>query len=479
MAGVAEQKHNRNHSVHSRQPDFARQTAAQVLYAVYENQAYANLSIRQQLDDPRLSSLDRRFATALIYETLSRTYTIDWVIGQISDRPIDRLDPWVRVILRMGVWQLIWSRSIPQSAAIDQAVRLTYLFSGRSATVFVNAVLRKLTRQPVTIPPSDGPLQTGIKPELYGCLRKWYGEKEALALGAAFLRADTAVTVRINPLKTDQETLLRALSEQGIEAVPGRYCPEALSIQLNGQPIAQLSAYQDGWISVQNEAAMLVAYAARPQPDSLIIDLCAAPGGKICHLAEKLDNRAQFLAFDIHAGRLKLIADQAARLGLADSIQCFQANAVPLADQASDDCLINWTGQADLVLADVPCSGLGLLGRKPEIRLTMTYQRMREFEPLQAAILDRAAGLVKPGGVIIYSTCTINPAENIDQINAFLNRWQGRFQLESLLDDLPPSLLEKTNLFEEARTGSIQLLPHRHATDGFFIARLRKERTTA
>jgi 16S rRNA (cytosine967-C5)-methyltransferase len=460
-----------------RPADPARLAAARVLHAVYETGAYANLSARRLLEQDQLDARDRRFAAALIYETLSYTHTIDWILRQISKKPLASLDPWIRTILRMGVWQLVWSRSIPVSAAIDESVRIAANRTNRGAAGYVNAVLRRLARNPVVIPPGNVPLLTGLPPELYGHLRKWYGDGEARKLADQALESVRTVTARANRLRITPESLCERLKLDGVDSEPGRYCPEALAMQLAGQPVSGLAAWREGLLSIQNEAAMLVGHAAGPHQGWTIIDLCAAPGGKTTHLAELTGCRAAIVAVDSHQERLRLVSEQAKRLGL-DGIHCLVADSATGLDPAGEPAFLPWLNRADLVLADVPCSGLGLLGRKPEIRLHMTHERIGSFYPLQSAILDTAAGLVRPGGVLIYSTCTINPAENDGQVDAFLQRQGGQFLSDPLTGLLPAALLDQDDLADQADRGRLQLLPHRHGTDGFYMARMKKVAAT-
>jgi len=452
-----------------RPADNARLTAAQVLHEVLEQGAYANISSINKLEQSDLRPIDRRFASAVIYGTLSRIYSIDYLLGKLSTKPLDRLDPWVRTLLRMGAWQLVWSRSVPAPAAIDETVRLAVHLTNPGAAGLINAVLRRLSSNPPILPVNNPSVYYSLSPEIYGYLRKWYGQAEAIQLAESFLNDAVQVTARTNCLRTDPGQLAAGLQAEGIQTSSGRYCPEALRLELGGQPVRGLAAWQDGRLSIQDEAAMLTAHAAAPKAGQLILDICAAPGGKTCHLAEMTGDRARILAFDSHPERLKLVAENAARLNLA-SIECRVADAT---GQDTDGTL---AGQADLVLADVPCSGLGLLARKPEIRLTMTHEKILGLNPLQTAILTYAASLVKPGGILIYSTCTINPAENSGRIAAFIAQNPADFVLDDLTPHLPQALLEHPDLQASARLGQIQLLPHRHGLDGFYIARLRRIR---
>ncbi len=455
---------------YDRQPDAARLAATRVLYQVYEQGAFANLSARHLLESDELDARDRRFAAALIYETLTRTWTIDYILARISSKPLEKLDPWIRTVLRMGVWQLYWSRQIPPSAAIDEAVRIAGLKAHRGAAGFVNALLRRLSRDPVVLPGNDLPLQTGLPPELFGLLRKWYGEEAAVQI-AGSNPGNGTVTARINRLRTTVAALTAQMEAAGINCRPGLYCEEALLLTLQGHSVQTLPGWHEGYLSIQNEAAMLVGRAAGPQRRCRVVDLCAAPGGKTLHLAELSDDQAEILAVDVHSERLSLIRKEADRLGLS-GIRCLAADSSTGLDQEGRPAFAQLAGTADLVLADVPCSGLGLLARKPEIRLHMTYERIQRFPPLQAAIMDVAAILLKPGGRLIYSTCTINPEENSGQAAAFLDRHPGMFEPQPLC--LPAAVLARPDLAEQAARGQLQLLPHLHGTDGFFIAAFRK-----
>ena len=451
----------------SRPADPARLAAGRILHGVLEEGAYANLSSIRLLDRTDLNALDRRFASALIYGTLSRIITIDWLLKRLSRRPLSELDPWLRTFLRLGVWQLRWSRSIPPSAAINETVGLIRKLSNPGAAGYANAVLRQLLREPIPLPEGNPSVLYSLPPELFGYLRKWYGPAEAVELAKSFLREDIPVTARVNCLRMSSDQMALDLQTAGVDSKTGRYCPEALLLDLHGQPVRSLAAWQQGNLMIQDEAAMLVGHAADPARGQTIIDLCAAPGGKACHLAEKASDQCHILAIDSHPERLGLVEENAARLGLA-SITCQVGDATGI---GMDPGL---AASADLVIADVPCSGLGLLARKPEIRITMNHERITGLYPLQAAILDYAKTLVRPGGALIYSTCTINPAENIERVRAFLAGQNGGFSLESLTSRLPKTLLEHPDLAETAASGWIQILPDRHGLDGFFIARIRR-----
>ena len=450
--------------------DAARLAAIRVLQDVLEKGAYANLSSIRQLESRSLTARDRAFASALIYGTISRLPALDYLLERVLDRPLAKLDPAIRTILRAGAWQLYHAHAVPPSAAVNESVKLAQHLANPGAASLVNACLRRLSAPDRPELPANKPaLAAGLSSELFGYLKKWYGRDEAIALAAAALENLSTTTVRANLCRTTPRQLQEMLANEGILSEPGLYCPEALRLDLDGHSIRSLAAFKDGLMTVQDEAAMLVAHIADPQPGWRVIDLCAAPGGKTTHVAEAMNDQGQILALDLSPSRLTLVDEQAARLGL-------QAIRTAEADATASDWTHGLLGQADLVLADVPCSGLGLLARKPEIRLTMTHEKITGLIPLQRQILQNAATLVRPGGILVYSTCTINPDENVHQIEQFLASEPGEtFQLETITPYLPDALLKDPGIAQSAAKGWIQLLPHRHHTDGFFMARLRRQ----
>ena len=466
-----------------RPADPARRIASRVLHRVLEEGAYANLVLASTLEQPvdgqqsgnsqagvTLTAQQRAFVTAMVYGTLTRLFTIDHFLSRTLDRALDRVEPRVRTILRLGAFQLLYSRSVPASAACDESVRLCRQWANPAASGLVNATLRSLARTAPDMTDLSPPLTFSLPPELYGYLKKACGPIEAPALAASLLESPPVV-LRVNRLKVTVDQAIESLAEEGIEARPGRYAPEAIVPDLSGRPIQATRTFRDGLVSVQDEGAMLTVHVLAPQPGERVIDLCTAPGGKTAHMAEYAGDRLDLTACDIHENRLSLIRTQAERLGLRQ-IQVLQADATGLDWPASA------AGPFDKILADVPCSGLGLLARKPEIRRNMTHEKILGLLPVQAAILDHAATLLRPGGVLVYSTCTFNPAENEGQVERFLERHQGAFERVDITEMLPESLLIHADIRDQAISGSISLLPHRHGTDGFFIARLRKRLPT-
>ena len=460
----------------SEAPDAARTAAVRILHEVLEKGAYSNLAASGARLPASMAARDRAFASAAVYGTLARVVSIDAVLSRFSRQPVARLQPWVRTVLRLGLWQLLWSRSVPPSAACDTSVDLVRRFAGAGAAGYVNAVLRAAARagDAAAFPDDDPSAPADVRAAALSVRRSlpdWiarrlldaYGD-EADALAEAFL-GTPRLTVRTNLLRTTPEALAARLADEGAAASPGAFLPEALAVELGGRPVAALPSFREGLFFVQDEAAMLVAHLVDPAPGQAVLDACAAPGGKSTHLAERMGDEGRVDARDAQEGRLGLIRDNAARLGL--SSVSFAARDASEPDAA---------GPAyDRVLADVPCSGLGLLAKKPEIRLTMTEERAAALVPLQARILAAAAESVRPGGLLVYSTCTVLPDENGRQADAFLAAQAGRFEPAPFADLLPTRLRALDPALEaQAAAGRIQLLPHRHGCDGFFVARFRR-----
>lgn len=401
----------------------------------------------------------------MVYGSVRRRNTIDWALAPFLRRPAASLDPVVRSILRLGAYQLIYLERVPAAAACNESAQMTRRMGFSSAVGLVNAVLRNLQRAlPLRFPdPGEEPVRYL---SLYHSHPEWlvtewldcfgYDETQAL-LAADNLPAPFAV--RTNTLKITREELEGSLAAAGISAAPARWAPEGLYLEKAGAPENPL--FQEGLYFIQDEAAMLVARALAPSPGGLVIDLCGAPGGKTTHLAALMEGSGRLLAVDIHAHRLVLLAENCQRLGVPNVVG-------HLADARH---LPEYHGTADFVLVDAPCSGLGVLRRRPDLRWRKTPADMAGLADLQAELLDEAALCLKSGGVLVYSTCTIRPGENELQVARFLAR-----HLDFHRDDLAPHLPEA--LLTGSETGQLQLLPHRHTTDGFFLARLVRSRSS-
>jgi 16S rRNA (cytosine967-C5)-methyltransferase len=434
------------------QPAPARACAYAVIRRVFEDGAYADRALHGEARRHRLDPRDRALATRLAYGVVQRRATLDHVIAQLAGRPVERLEPAVRAALRLGVLQLVFLDRVPAHAAVRESVELAKQTS-RGGAGLVNAVLRRAAREAPAIVaslPDAAPGEAAIKHSYPLWIAElWFdalGPDEARALMAAGNEPAEAA-VRVNALKTDHLDL-------PVPTRPADHLPEGLIVDAPFDAFAS-PQWEQGLFMPQSCAAMAVARALDPQPGERILDLCAAPGGKTTHLAALIGNQGRITAVERHEGRAKALRRTAERMG-ATCVEVRTADATtPLQ-----------TGDYDRVLVDPPCSDLGTLAARPDVRWRKHAETPAALAVTQERILDRAAAALRPGGVLVYSTCTISPAENEQTIAAFLER-RGDFAHDRLPSDLP--------VWDHPIVpGCLQTLPHRHGTDGFFIARLRR-----
>jgi 16S rRNA (cytosine967-C5)-methyltransferase len=442
--------------------DKAREAAVKIINVVHEKGAYANVALVQELRRQELSDVDRRFVTELVYGTVKAGATLDWILRRYVNRPVKKIPPMIADILRLGLYQLFFMDRIPASAACNEAVELAKRYGHPGTVKFVNAVLRTAVREPekAAFPEGKGQATTQLAlasqhPEWL--VRRWireFGYAEAAAL-CAFDNEQAVLSLRTNTLKISREDLLTRLQDEGAEGEASAWAPEGIRCLSHGA-LDRLPSLQQGLFQVQDESSMQVAHVVAPQPGEFIIDTCSAPGGKTTHLAAIMENTGRILALDIYEHKLQRVAENAARLGIS-IIETKLLDAREVGEL--------YAGQADRVLVDAPCSGLGVLRRKPDARWNKTPEQLAELPPLQLEILSSAARAVKPGGVLVYSTCTILREENQAVVEAFLAAQ-------------PDFFLEKTGHFlpgKPREDAMVQLLPQRDGTDGFFIARLRRK----
>lgn len=444
--------------------DKARETAVRILYEVHENGAYANVALAKALRQAGLSEQDRRFVTELVYGAVKAGDTLDWILRQYVNRPVRKIQPLVREILHLGLYQLFYLDRVPASAACNTSVELAKGMGMKGLSGFVNAVLRTAVREPqkAAFPQGKGHATAGLAlrsqhPEWL--VRHWvktFGFEAAEKL-CAFDNEQPVLSVRTNTLRTTREALLKELADCGAEAEASKWAPEGILIRSHGA-LDTLAPLQEGRCQVQDESSMLVAHAVGPQPGEFVIDCCAAPGGKTTHLAALMQDNGRILAGDIYDHKLLRIEENAARLGI-HIIETEKIDAREIGEQ--------YEGMADRVLVDAPCSGLGVLRRKPDARWRRTKKEIEALPALQMAILESAAAAVKPGGVLVYSTCTIELAENQGVVSRFLEV-HPEFSQETTGHFLPMPTKHR-----EAKM--VQLLPHIDGTDGFFICRMKKK----
>ena len=452
-------------------PTLPRLIAVRVLERVQRVRAYADIALHNALARSELAGVDRALATELVYGTLRWRGRLDFMLGKVIDRDLEKLEPLVASTLRLGAYQLVFCDRIPDNAAVDQSVRCIRAVGAERATGLVNAALRRLAREKdeIALPSLEANPQAHLEHAL--SLPRWIAERWIAAYGASaaaeLARAcneSPPLTVRANRCRTSPELLLEELCERFPDARRCTLAPDGIRLGHAGDP-GRDPAFLAGRFTVQDEASQLVVELLGPQPGERVLDACAAPGTKTTAIAERMGPRDSLLAIDRHARRLALVARAARRLGL-DNIRTLNRDA----SRPLTDVLRQMNGfQFDRVLVDAPCSGLGALRRNADARWRIRPGDPAELATVQLAILERAASVLRTQGVLVYSTCTLLPEENEQLIERFLQR-RNEFRLVSAAE-LPRRL--QPVLDEE---GFMRCLPHLHDTDGFFAARLERTR---
>ncbi len=422
----------------------ARETALAALYKIEYEGAYSNIALKEVLSASRLDSRDKALVSAIVYGVLSKKRALDYIISELSNIKLKKISKYILLILRMGLYQIKYMDKIPDSAAVNESVRLARRFGHSASGGFVNGLLRNALRTEVKIP-DDLAISMSFADENATRLVADYGNDAQKIMSA--LNKEPKTTLRVNTLKTTADELLNKL---GGEASP--YIDNAIYVrQLD---IASSEEYEKGYYTVQDVAPMIACRVLAPEKGERVIDLCAAPGGKTTYMAEMMENKGEILAFDIHAHRTELIEKNAKRLGI-DIIKTDTKDA-----SLYDESLC---GRADKVLADVPCSGLGIARRKPELKYKTDND---ELFDIQLAILENGARYLKKGGELVYSTCTLYKRENEEVVKAFLENNEG-FELVGFSEILPDG-------FSEDSKGMMTVLPDRTDCDGFFIAKITR-----
>jgi 16S rRNA (cytosine967-C5)-methyltransferase len=447
-------------------PTLARRVALRVLDRVDRGGAYADLALHAALRTEDIHTGDRALATELVYGTLRWRGRLDHMLSHVVDRPLDELEPIVRSLLRLGAYQIVFLDRVPAATAVDQTVRSARAAGVERAAGLANAVLRRLAREHASIrfPALEddpvGHLTHALSlPEWLAA--QWIeelGPAEAAALANA-LNEVPPLTARVNILRTSRDELLEELRPRfpGVRRAP--LAPHGLLLDHSGAPGAD-PAFREGRFTVQDEASQLVAFALGAEPGERVLDVCAAPGTKTTALAEAVGRHGSVLALDRHARRLDLVARDARRLGL-DWV------SARVYDASHDLARVAPARSFDRVLVDAPCSGLGTLRRNPDARWRVHQDHLQSLAATQSALLARAAAALRPGGALVYSTCTLTPGENEAVVRSFLEGGSG-FRLAPR--EAHPAAVRPL-LGED---GFLRCWPHRHGTDGFFAARLER-----
>jgi 16S rRNA (cytosine967-C5)-methyltransferase len=445
----------------------ARRVAATVLRRVEEGGAYADRALASEATRAEIDARERAFATQLAYGVVQRRRTLDHLIALFARRPVEQLDPPVRDALRLGLLQLLFLDGVAPHAAVDQSVELAKAAGGPGFKL-VNAVLRRASRDGAAIveglddtTPAGAALRHSVPDWLAELWWEALGPHDARALLTG-INEPAEAALRVNTLVAAPDDALDGLLGRGVPARPapsvlgqGGALPEGLvldgAFDMSGDPL-----WAAGALVAQSRAAMHAARLLKPEPGMRVLDLCAAPGGKTTHLAALMGGQGQVVAVESHPGR----AD-----GLRRTVARLRADVVRV--ETADAATPRTDGPFDAVLVDPPCSGLGTLQGRPDLRWRASPEAIAELSALQQRILAAGAAALRPGGALVYATCTISPRENEGVLRAFLAEQQG-FSLEDLGAQSPA-------LAAAGEPRALQLLPHRDGTDGFFLARLRRD----
>ena len=440
----------------------SRELALQILYQVNEEGAYANLALDKALFpctwlDPR----DRGFITEIVYGSVKNRGKLDYVLNQFASTKVNKMDKWTRNLLRLSLYQILFLDKVPDSAAVNEAVKLAKHYG--HVDKFVNAVLRNILRGMDAIQWPDKAkdpvqylmVQYSFPQWMVERFIRQYGLEDAERL-CDWYNQPAAMWIRTNTLKTTRAELKQILEKEGLTVSESSHTPQGLKIE-NAVNLHKLKSFQQGLFTVQDESSMLVALAAEPAPGQRVLDVCSAPGGKTTHMAQLMKNKGTIYACDIHKHRLDLIAENCKRLGISN---------VELVQQDGTKLTKRWQEPFDVVLCDVPCSGLGVLGRRADARWAKESEDIAGLCKIQKKILEEAAQLVVPGGTLIYSTCTIAPEENQEMVESFI-REHPEYELDETLTDCWLDVDKEEN-------GYVQFLPFIDDMDGFFIARMMR-----
>ncbi len=438
----------------------ARRVALQVLNRVLIDEGYASLSLDEIFHQKNLSQRDKRLATAIVYKTLEDLVRLDFALDQfLSDR--SALDRKVLNVLRLTACQILLMDRVPDFASVNEAVELVRQMGFEDMTGLVNGVLRSLIRSIDDLPwPKEEDadylsVTYSIPQWLADLILSGYPEAAARAI-IAFRSQDHAITLRRNEILTSQAEFETLLRRKVWAKTPGRL-PNVIRVS-GASDIAMDQDFLSGRFSIQGEGSMLAALALAPGVGAQVLDCCAAPGGKTCYLAERMQNTGRIHAWDVHEHRVDLIRAQAERLRLYNIRPAVRDSTV---------FLERFEGMMDAVLLDAPCSGTGVMDSKPDIKYRLTQDGLSSLVSLQETLLSVNSRYVKPGGVLVYATCSILPQENERQIERFLES-HPEFTPDDLPETIPATYREQKGPF------GLQLLPHRDGLEGFFIARLRR-----
>lgn len=415
---------------------------------------------------PKLDKRDQALVHALVYGVLRWRGNLDHVIGHFSKTPLDKINPEILNILRMGVFQIRFLTKIPESAAVNTSVELAKKNAPAWVVKFVNGVLRTVVRTPeVPFPDPEQNLSLSIsltRSFPTWLVQKWldrFGEEETVTL-CDYLNTIPEISIRTNRLKIDRDTLKQTLSPHVTDLTETLCSPDGLSFHHPDRPIFLLPTFAEGGFQVQDEGAQLVSLVLAPKPFERVLDACAGLGGKTGHLAQLMNNQGEILAIDHDGTKLAALNQDMARLGVTIAL----TRVMDLEKTEDTESL----GLFDRILLDAPCSGMGVIRRNPDSKWSLTKKNLNRYKKRQVRLMSTVSDMLKPGGLLVYAVCSTEPEENEAVIDSFLHSHPD-FTLVTDTEDLPEAIKPLKTL-----RGCLMSHPHRHHMDGFFIARLRR-----
>ncbi|MGA3674906.1 16S rRNA (cytosine(967)-C(5))-methyltransferase RsmB [Lysinibacillus agricola] len=436
-----------------------RDAALSILLAVDKNQAYSNLLLNETIKRHKIEAKDRALLTEITYGTLQFKMTLDYYLEPFIRGSVDH---WVRWLLRLSLYQMHYLTRIPPHAAVNEAVEIAKRRGHKGIASMVNGILRSILRQGVasTDEIKDPIERLVIETSHPEWLVQRFVENYGIELASEMLHENNVPpvqTVRVNTTKVSVDQAIASIEAEGLTAKKSDMMPECLHVT-NGQP-ARTKAFQEGLITIQDESSMIPAKVLNPSSGMRVLDMCAAPGGKTTHIAEIMKNEGSILATDLHPHKLDLIDHNTDRLGI-DIVE-----TAPIDGRKAPDFL--QLESFDAILVDAPCSGLGVMRRKPDIKYTKREEDLENLQKIQLALLNAATKVLKIGGKLVYSTCTVDKKENEGTVEAFLTTHP---EMEAIqLESLP------TKLAEKQANGMLQVFPQDFGSDGFFVAAFRKK----
>ncbi len=439
-----------------------RALAFKMLCAIEEKHAYPDEEIRKKLKESDMPKNDRALCTLLLYGVTEKRLTLDYVLSGLSKRPFEKIDEKLKALLRLGAYQILFCDKIPDSAACDESVKLAKKFCGVSTTGFVNGILRSLCRNKEISYPEYAKDKTrflsvkySISSDIVGSFLRDYGEEKTKEILEAF-SANPDTTIRVNTLKISEEELLKLFLSEGIETSKTCGLNGVLKVRFTSE-IEKVPGFLDGYFFVQDVSSALSVLSLSPKAGEKVLDLCAAPGGKSFLSSILMKNTGEIFAFDLYDHKIEKINDGVKRLGLLN-IHSSVGDAGIFQNEFSES--------ADKVILDAPCSGLGILSKKPDIRYK-TKEEITSLPEIQKKLIKNASRYVKKGGELLYSTCTLSKQENEEVIFEFLRENQD-FSLEK--KKIPELLAVGIEDFP----GYVTIFPKENRNDGFFISILRR-----